>query len=141
MITIKPTKAGKEYLNDTSDISEKVLLSKCGGNNDKAIAKLMTSSIKLLKKTQNENESVITDSLEELNFLVINKLAQVIDNAVENTNHLSFVHNSEKVVEKVETPMQNAIADAQNEQDEVLGETPEVLPTHLGNIELEKEED
>lgn len=141
MITIKPTKAGKEYLNDTSDISEKVLLSKCGGNNDKEIAKLMTSSIKLLKKTQNENDSVITDSLEELNFLVINKLAQVIDNAVENTNHLSSVHNSEKVVEKVETPMQNAIADAHNEQDEVLGETPEVLPTHLGNIELETEED
>ena len=136
MIRIKPTKAGKEYLNDTSDISEKVLLSKCGGNNDKEIAKLMTSSIKLLKKTQNENDSVITDSLEELNFLVINKLAQVIDNAVENTNHLSFVHNSEKVVEKVETPTQNAIADAHNEQDEVLGETPEVLPTHLGNIEL-----
>ena len=141
MITIKPTKAGKEYLNDTSDISEKVLFSKCGGNNDKEIAKLMTSSIKLLKKTQNENDSVITDSLEELNFLVINKLAQVIDNAVENTNHLSFVHNSEKVLEKVETPMQNAIADSHNEQDEVLGETPEVLPTHLGNIELETEED
>jgi len=141
MVTIRPTRAGKEYLNDTSDISEKVLLSKCGGNNDKAIAKLMTSSIKLLKETQNEGESAITDSSEELNFLVINKLAQVVDNVVENTNHLSIVHNSEEVVEKVEKPMQNAIADTHNEQDEVLGETPEVLPTHLGNIELETEED
>lgn len=142
MITIRPTKAGKEYLNDKSEQAEKVLMSVCGGNEDKSVAKIMRNAIKLLEKTQNEKGTTETNSSEDVNFLIVNKLASIVETPQSATNHLSQVHVATK--EPIEAinpePNQNALAEAHTVKgEEQLGEVPEVLPTHLGNIELETE--
>jgi hypothetical protein len=139
MVTIRPTRAGKEYLNNQSEQSEKVLLSQCGGNEDSKVAKLMKSAIKLLEKTQNEKNSTETKDFDEVSFLITNKLAIVVETPNVSGNHLSAVHNTQPVADFKEAPIQNALAHADNS--EQLGETPEVLPTHLGGIELESAEE
>lgn len=164
MITIRPTKAGKEYINNQSELAEKGLLSQCGGNEDKSVAKLMKSAIKLLEKTQNEKNTTDTNSVEEVNFLIVNKLAQIVPALQAVSNSLSQIH--QVVKEPIEAinpePTQNALAEVHAKSEEQpsvitevlkevveevtevpdgLNDTPEELPTHLGNIELEKEEE
>ena len=163
MTTIKPTKKGMEYLNNQNEQTKKTLLSECGGNQDSDVAKLMDSAIELLEKSQTEKIGIETMSAEVVNFLITNKLAIVLEEPNENGNNLAGIHNREVVevkeelvenalasvhvgnanpiVDIQESPMQNALADIHSENDEKLGETPEVLPTHLGGIELEKGEE
>ncbi|MEI7510224.1 MAG: hypothetical protein WCJ62_12255, partial [Flavobacterium sp.] len=166
--------------------TKKTLLSECGGNQNSDVAKLMDSAIELLEKSQTEKIGIETMSAEVVNFLIINKLAIVLEEPNENGNNLAGIHNREVVevkeelmenvlasvhvgnanhivdiqeapmqnaladihagntngvVEVQEAPMQNALADIHSGNDEKLGETPEVLPTHLGGIELEKGEE
>lgn len=145
MITIKATKAGVEFLNDTEN-SVKVLAQKLGDETSESFVK---SAAKVLSLTDNGSKEVETKSIKEANFLIVNKLAEIVETPHDNTNHLASVHktvgNNQGEI-KTEEYKTDALAKVHagvksETPDEQLGDTPEETPTHLGGIKLESEEE